>query len=169
MRNVTMAILAMFAFVLAGCTSKTGSMDPIKGAACDVETVALTGVAGSISGLLACSGQDAIVASLEQALGNVNFCATPLQSSSALSAKAMAVGSGWQTIGDVKIPKDGGVKSLAVQPQGIVGGLACPIIVNTVIGYLTSSVPSAWKCTSSADAGAVGSAITAACVAAIPF
>ena len=160
-------VLAIFALGLAGCTS--GSMNPVQQAACDVEKVALTSVSQVIAGALNCSAPDAIEANLEVALGNVSFCQTPLQAPSALATvKALAAGQGWQTIGDIKIPGNG-VKSLAVEPQGVVGAIACPIIVNTVLGYMTSSIPSAWKCSASSSAGSVSAAITAACIAAIPF
>lgn len=162
-------MITLFAGLLSGCTS--GSMSPIGSAVCDVEKVALTGVSQSIAGILNCSAPDAIETSLEQALGNVNFCKTPVQQDSASdTVKALVAGQNWQTIGDIHLPlSQSGAKSLSAAPQGVIGALACPIIVNTVLGYLTSSIRSSWKCSNSASAGTVASAITAACVAAIPF
>jgi hypothetical protein len=168
MIRLCFAIFTMF--MIAGCTK--GSMSPVQSAACDVETAAVGGVAQSIAGILNCSAPDQITASLLTALGNVSFCSTSLQAPSSLAAvKALAAGQSWQTIGDIHLSngKPMSLKAQDVQAQGVVGAIACPIIVNTVVGYLTSAIPSSWNCSGSANAGSVGSAITAACIAAIPF
>jgi hypothetical protein len=125
-------------------------MSPIQAAGCDVETAILGGAASTIASSLSCTNQSAIQASLTTALGNANLCSNPsVASTSAASLKSA-------------------VKS-AAKPQGIVGNIACPIAINTIVGFLSNSIPSAWGCSAAATATSLEAALTAMCETAVPI
>lgn len=123
---------------LSACTTTNPSLQPIQSVGCDAETAVTTAMAGTIATTLNCSNQAAIQSSLQVALGNVNFCAQ------ATAAQAQA-----------KLKK--------VFSKGIVADLACPIVVNVLIGYGTSSVPTVWGCSTSTNASTLSAALTSAC------
>lgn len=52
--------------------------------------------------------------------------------------------------------------------KGIVGSIVCPLAVDAALGLLTSKIPPTWDC-SSQSAGALGAALSAACVGVVPF
>lgn len=137
-------ILPLFLFV--GCTKTTTStLSPIADAGCVVETAVTSGIAGSVATALTCTSVSAIQTSLQAALGNVNLCKT------ATTAQATAA------------------SAKVVTSKGLVGNIACPLAVNTVIGYLTNSIPTAWGCSAGATAASLELALTVACEAAIPL
>lgn len=175
-----LALFLMATVFLSGCTkTATGTMNPIQSAGCAVETVVVASAASSVSSILSCSNQSAIAASLTTALGNVNLCATPVASANATAAMIASakVAPKWSTLGDVTAGDlngagsqvSGQAKAQVAKPMGIVGDIACPIVVNTVIGFATSAIPSSWGCTGSASADSVSAALTAACEAAVPL
>ena len=179
--------LIAVAFALCACSlfksttttsaGTTVTLTPLGGAVCAIESSAAGGIAGSVAGALACSNQAAIVASLEAALGNANLCGASLPAAAPAVAglKAMAVLPQWKTLGDVpasalvKTAVSGQMKAQAVKAMGLVGGIACPIVINTAIGFLSNSVPAAWGCTTSTTIVTVQGALTAACEAAVPI
>lgn len=134
-------------FAVAGCTksSSGGAVNPIKDAGCQAETLVTGAAAGVVASSLTCSNTAAIQASLQAALGNINYCAQ----NSAVSVQVKAS------------------KSL-IKTEGVIASLVCPIAVSTVMGFMTSQVPATWGCTNAADAGVVSVALTAACTA-LPF
>jgi hypothetical protein len=140
--------------LLGGCTSSTttttsgGSMSPIQAAGCDVETAILGGAAQAVATALNCSSVTYVQASLTTALGNANLCANATVSSTKAEAlKAKSV----------------------MKPMGIVGNLACPVAVNTIMGFLSNSIPPGWGCSATANASALSAALTAACESAVPI
>lgn len=147
MKNfLSILAIGIFALVIGGCTkSGSGSINPIKDAGCQAETLVTSAAAGVVASSLSCSHSDAIQASLQAALGNVNYCAANV----AMAAQA-------------KMSKD------AIHTEGVIATLVCPIAVSTVMGFMTSQVPPAWGCSVSGDAGVVSAALTAAC-SALPF
>ena len=147
--KIVLSLLISLMFV-GGCTSSSGSMTPIQAAGCDVESAILGGAATAIATALSCSSVSSVQSSLTTALGNANLCSSSqVASVTASSLKA--------------------AKSAAVKPLGIVGNLACPIAVNTIVGFLSNSIPSAWGCSASTDAASLSTALTAACEAAVPI
>lgn len=162
-------ILLLSFLVLNACTQKPDPgaiLKPIQDAGCAVES-AITGGFGS-EVVSACAGTDAIACgqAFQSALGNVNLCQTPLpQQPPQVAASPAPV---WKKIGDV--PADA-LKSdkLKAVPMGIVGAIACPIAVNTVLGLLTAQIPPACGCKQSLSASQMGSALLSACVAAVPL
>lgn len=151
MKCLAVLSLACLGLFLAGCTSSnSGTVTPIQAAGCDVESAILGGAAGAIASALSCTSTSAIQASLTTALGNANLCAAP--GVAAISAASMK-----------------SAKSAAVKPQGVIGNLACPIAVNTIVGFLSNSVPSAWGCSASASASALAATLTSVCEAAVPL
>jgi hypothetical protein len=173
---IAYAVLAAIT-MFSGCTKPQpgAALNPVQSAGCAVETAVTTAAAGSIMQALSCTNESAIEANLMTALGNVDMCATPLPAvpaapSALMSAKALPKFTkiGDITAGDLQSAK-AQPKALLAKPMGIVGAIACPIVVNTVIGFATSEIPSAWGCSASAGADTVGSALTAACEAAVPL
>lgn len=171
-------IPVLLAFV--GCTSSTtttpsgGSMSPIQAAGCDVETVLLGGASSAVATALSCSNTTAIQTSFTTALGNANFCATPIPptTASGSAAKAKTAEPVWTTIGQIPVSAlhaGTSVEAKAVKTMGVVGSIACPIAINTVIGFLTNSVPAAWGCSATASAAQLETVLTAACEAAVPI
>lgn len=165
--NKYLLILAALGILASGCKSSTPNpvLTALDSAVCDVETT-ITGAVGAAI-VNACKGTGttaACGAGFQSALGNVNLCAMPLPSTLA--------GTGAKTIGSITqsqidAAKKAGVKSLA--PMGIVGSIACPIAVNTGMGYLTAQIPLACGCTISLTASEADADLTAACIAAIPL
>ena len=142
--------IATCVFTLCGCTkTATGSMTPIQAVGCDIQTLVTSGLAASVATALSCTNQTQIQTDLQSAFGNANLCA----------AQAVSTANAAQ----VKAAK------AAAKPMGIVGNIACPIAINTVIGFLSNSVPTTWGCSASATAAALSSALTAACETAIPI
>lgn len=156
MKNALFLITAM-AF-LAGCPKTTttttptggGTMSPIQTAGCDVETAILGTAASAVATALSCTATAAIQSSLTVALGNANLCASPIVSGTTMSALKSEAHS-------------------AAKPMGVVGNLACPIAINTIVGFLSNSVPAAWGCSVSSSASALSATLTAACEAAVPI
>lgn len=152
MRYLIFALLLMITACTSSSTS-SGSMNPITAAGCDVETAVTAGFAGSIATAFTCSNQAAIQSSLQTALGNVNLCAANPSVAAVTSAQITAK------------------KALAkaASPMGIVGSLVCPLAINTIVGFATAQIPTAWGCTASASASDIVAALTTACVAAVPL
>lgn len=150
------------------CSKSSSSMSPIQAAACDVESVATGSVAAAVATAFNCQNQPQIQTDLQTALGNVNFCAASVPAPASLIAGAKMVSKlGDVTKADIDAAKK--AKGLAVKPMGIVGNIACPIILNAGVAYLTQAVPSSWSCTASSSAQTVAQALTIACEAAIPL
>lgn len=147
------------------CTKSGGSVSPIQQVGCDVES-AITGAAGSaIAAAISCSNQAQIASDVQTALGNVNLCNAGI-------ASASLVKPAWSKVGDVTkqdLDKAKGVKSLDVKPMGVVGNIACPIVVNTLLGFATNSIPSSWGCSASTSASSLAQTIVAACELAVPL
>lgn len=169
--------ILLLVIMIAGCSvfknSTTGALTPVGGAVCDIESSLANGLAGSVAGTLACSNQAAIVTSLQSALGNVNLCAAPLPAPASAALKSLDA-SGWKTVGDVpasalKKPASVGLKAEAVKTMGIVGQIACPIAIDTGIGFLSNSIPAAWGCSASVTVQTIQSALIAACELAVPI
>lgn len=130
--------------ILAGCSyfnSKIAPivLTPLEDAGCAIETGLTQGAAQSIALALTCQNQAAIQASLMVAMGNANLCKMVQP---AVSGQAI---------------------------KGIVGNIACPIAVNTIIGYLTNSVPATWGCAQGSSVSQLTSVLTQACEAAVPM
>jgi hypothetical protein len=140
-------LILSFVFLFVGCT-KNGSVTPIQDAGCQAEQLMTAAAASVVASSLTCSGAAAIQTSLQQALGNANYCASSTAASTQVKTTAL--------------------QAKVAQPQGAIATLVCPLAVNVVVGYLSSSVPSAWGCSGSADAGVLGSALSVACLA-IPY
>lgn len=165
-----LVILAVF--LIAGCTSSSPapSMNPLQAAGCDVEQV-ITGAFGNVI-VNQCAGTDAVACggALQVALGNVNVCAAPIPQPAGMAAMSVPK---WHKVGDVtKGDLDAGKQSLKAQdvaPQGIVGAVVCPIAFNAIMGLATGVVPKECGCTKNLDAGGLGAALIAACIAAVPI
>jgi hypothetical protein len=146
-------LLTTMAF-LGGCpktaTAPTGTMSPIQTAGCDVETAILGTAASAVASALSCTGSAAIQASLTVALGNANLCASPIVSGTTMAALKSEA-------------------SAKAKPMGVVGNLACPIAINTIVGFLSNSVPTTWGCSATSSASALVSVLTAACESAVPI
>lgn len=166
--------LSFLCIGLTGCPGSSGTnpiLTPIQDVGCAVES-AITGGFGSLV-VAQCGGTNtaACGAAFQSALGNVNLCTTPLPQATAQAAVAKDATGGWKTVGDIPASalSTPGVQSKAVKPMGIVGGIACPIAVNTVMGVLTAQIPAACGCTTNLSASAISGLLTQACVAAIPL
>lgn len=174
MKFINLFILCAMVGLSAACT-KSATMSPLQAAGCDVEGLGTSAAASAIASVLSCSNAPQIQADLQVALGNVNFCAVDVPAASVASLVAGA--KKYSKLGDVsaadvaaaKAAKPGLVKSEAVKPMGIVGNIACPLIFNVGIGYLTQAVPSGWSCAASASTASVSQALITACEAAIPL
>jgi hypothetical protein len=143
-------LLAAILGILCSCTSSSPSpgsvISPITAVGCSIETAVTAGAASGIATALNCTSQAAIQTSLQLALGNVNFCSYQPQADAAKLAKS------------------------SKQPlKGVLGDIACPVFINTAMGYLTNSVPAAWGCAAGASASAIAAALTTACETAIPY
>lgn len=159
-------VLFPLTLLLAGCP-KSPVLSPIQSVGCAVEQTVSVDLASAIGTSLQCAHTDAIVQSLNAALGNANLCGTPIPASPAAVTAAL-VAPKWGKIGDVT-PGDLGKKSL-VKAQGIVGSIACPIVINVVTGFVSNSVPAAWGCVGpNASIAGLIATLTAGCVAAIPI
>ena len=124
-------------------TTTTAVLTPLEDVGCSIETAVTGGMASTVASALTCTNVAAIQASLVTAMGNVNIC-----------AKAPAV----------TVQSKGLVKT-----QGLIGNIACPIAITTVVGFLTNSIPTTWGCSANATVAALTTALTAACEAAIPI
>jgi hypothetical protein len=154
-KMLLICILSLAAF--AGCTKSSsggGTVTPIQAAGCDIETAILGGASGAISSALSCTNSAAIQASLTTALGNANLCAAP---------GVAAVSSGQMSAAKASM------KSAAAKPMGVIGNIACPIAISTIMGFLSNSIPSAWGCSASASAAGVSAALVSVCEAAVPI
>lgn len=63
-------------------------------------------------------------------------------------------------------------KSLApaeVTSKGVIGSLACPIAVNAIMGLAATKIPTSWGCSPTATTAALSTALSAACIAVVPF
>lgn len=171
-----MRYLLLVLLVLAGCKSNQPSpiIQPIKDMACAVEKSVAGGIAQAVASSLTCAHSDVMQADLQAAFGNANMCAAPVPVPAPAPGVASAMAAPmWKTIGDVPgdalKPKDG-MKAQDVKPMGIIGSIACPIAVNSAIGFLSNSLPEKWGCTGpNASFAALISAATAACLAAVPI
>lgn len=158
-------LLALAFMTLVGCSGGV-TVNPLQAAGCDVETVITSAFGGVIVNQCAGTDADACGQALLVALGNVNMCATPVPQPASLAGVAK-----WKTVGDINKGdlKPGGVSTEAVKPQGIVGGIVCPLAYSTIVGLVTGVVPKACGCTKNLDAGALGTALVAACISAVPI
>ena len=59
--------------------------------------------------------------------------------------------------------------SQAVTPNGPIGSIACPIVVNAAIGLAATKIPSSWECSPTATIATLSTALSAACTAVVPF
>lgn len=146
MKYLSLAILCLG--VMACKSSTSSSISPIQAVGCDIETAVIGAEAGAIATLLTCANQTQISTDLQTALGNANLCAQPgvaAVSMPQLKAKASA------------------------KPMGIIGNIACPLVINVAIGYATQAVPASWSCTTGASAASLAAALTAACETAVPL
>jgi hypothetical protein len=160
------AIIIAF-FGMAACTksSTPGSVTPIQSVGCAVESAVTSAAATTIAASISCSNQAQIATDIQNALGNVNLCAAGVA-----PAPAALVGPKWSKVGDVsKQDLDKAKASKGLAPMGIVGQIACPIVVNTLLGFATNSIPVSWGCSASTSAASLGAVITSACEAAIPL
>ena len=168
-----LTFFCIFATVFfAGCTKPApgGSVTPIQSAGCAVETAVVGGAASAVASVLSCSNAAAIQASLTVALGNVSLCATPVPSAPTGATLALIAGAAnWHTIGDISAGDLEVSKSSVKGVKGVIGAMVCPLVVNTVVGFGTSLVPTSWGCTGSAAANTLGAALAAACIAAVPL
>ncbi len=165
-------IMSLAILFLGACTKSGPSpiLQPIADAGCAVESAITGGFGAEV--VSACAGTDAAAcgAAFQTALGNVNLCQAPIPAPPAGTLKA-ADAPEWKRVGDVTFDqlKGKAKASAAVMPQGIIGAIACPMAVQTVLGLLTASIPTACGCTKNLNAGQMGSALIAACVAAVPI
>lgn len=140
-------------------------MTALNSAGCDVESAITSTIGGAV--LSACQGSGtaaACGAAFQTSLGNVNLCAAGIPAAS-LSKDAK-----WTKVGDVTAGDLSQGKGKAkLSTMGVVGAIACPIAVNTIMGYLTSQIPLACGCTVSLTASQADQAIVAACEAAVPI
>lgn len=160
-------LLGLFVFATACTKSSTpGSLNPIQQVGCDVES-AITSAAGTaIAAAISCSNQSQIATDVQNALGNVNLCNAGLQSASLAALSKPA----WLKVGDIsKQDIDKAKASKGLAPMGVVGNIACPIVVNTLLGFATNSIPASWGCSASTSASGLGQIIVSACEAAIPL
>lgn len=143
MKLFLLFLISLGVLTLSGCAffqSKIApALAPLESAGCAIETGLSGSGATAIATALTCTNQAAIQASLLVALGNANLC-------------------------KLVVPPAGAVKT-----QGLVGSLACPIAVNTIIGFLTNSVPTTWGCAQGASVSALVLSLTAACEASVPI
>lgn len=168
-------ILAGALMLAVGCKTSSTSTNPvltaIESAGCDVES-AVTGAIGTAV-VSACKGTGtaaACGAAFQTSLGNVNFCAIPLPATA--SVALLANPAVWKKLGDIPasaLKSTGGVKPQNMSPMGLVGNIACPIGINTSMGYLTAQIPLACGCTISLTASQIDSDLTTACEAAVPI
>lgn len=167
--NKAFIFLATLAIVIGGCKSSTNPVvQALNTAGCDVESAMTTAFASAV--VVACKGTgtaEACGSAFQTSLGNVNLCATPVPS----SMKVASLTANWKTIGDIpgSALKKGAVKADALAPMGVIGGLICPLGINTVMGYMTAQIPLACGCTVSLTASELDSDLVAACTAAIPL
>lgn len=172
---------AALCFLATGCslfesssTSSSGTttvtLTPVGGVVCDIESTVATGLAGSIASALNCTSQSAIVSSLEAALGNANLCGVSTSSSVAqaqiFKAEVAVLNPAWKTLGDIPasaLGQSSAIKSKAVFSKGVIGSIACPIVIETSVGYLSNVVPTGWGCTSSTTMASIESALTTEC------
>lgn len=125
---------------IMGCTSKTTTPtpNPISTIGCDVETSLSSAFATSLSGILSCTNTNVIQTDLLGYLGKANLCA---QSSNALIKS----------------------KSL-VSPKGVIGGIICPIAVQSAMAAVGTKTPVTWGCNPAASTGSAASALTTVCL-----
>ena len=164
-RLANIAIIIAF-FGMAACTksSTPGSVTPIQSAGCAVESAITGAAATTIAAAISCSNQTQIATDIQNALGNVNLC------SAGIAAPAQLAGPKWSKVGDVsKQDIDKAKASKGLAPMGVVGNIACPIVVNTLLGFATNSIPASWGCSASTSASSLGQVIVSACEAAIPL
>lgn len=169
MKLLLVLISCVFMF---GC-KQNPVLSPIQDAGCAIETAVSGGLAGAVSGALQCSHPDVVAQQLQSAFGNANLCQAPVPAP-AQAALVAGVAPKFSKVGDVsdadlKAAKSG-LHANMVKPQGVVGSVACPIAINAAVGFLSNSVPAAWGCTGpNATISGLVSALTAACVAAVPL
>lgn len=60
-------------------------------------------------------------------------------------------------------------KAQGVRPLGVVGNIACPIAIPSIMGFLTSEIPAACGCTQSIGASGFNAALISGCEEAVPF
>lgn len=155
-------LLILFGFLAIfemGCTSSStgSSISPISAAVCDVESAITSAEAVAIASLLTCSNESTIQSSLQTALGNANLCSNA--SISAATAAQIASAKAAHAVKTAGMPVS----------KAVIGDLACPIVVNVLIGFGTSSIPTSWGCSASSTASSFMAALTTACESAVPF
>lgn len=157
-----MKLLILTILLLGVACTKSGTMSPIQSAGCAVESAVTSAAATSIAAALSCTNQAQIATDVQNALGNVNLCATNVAVAS-LAPK-------YSKVGDVsKQDLDAAKGKNLIKPMGVVGNIACPIVVNTLLGFATNSIPSSWGCSSSTTASALTATIIAGCEAVVPL
>lgn len=169
----TFAMLAGIVLTGTACSSSSSSnpvLVALDSAGCDVEAAITGGIGQSI--VSACKGTGtaaACSAAYQTALGNVNLCSVQVSSAAALVAGVKS----FKKIGDVTAADlskaKGSVKAQVAKPMGLVGSIACPIAVNTIMGYLTAQIPLACGCTVSLTASQADVDLVNACQIAVPL
>lgn len=131
---------AIFSF---GCksTAPTGSGGAI---GCSVETIVTTAAAGAIAAADSCTNVSQIQTDIQAALGSINMCAAAAVQTQMVSLK----------------------KKQGDKFQGIVGSIVCPLATDAIMSLIGTKTPATWGCSGSAS---VSSAISAACIAAVPI
>ncbi len=116
-------------------------LQPVVHKACEDETKAINAVVASMDSVLHCKSAEVCI---KAALGNADICK---YSPAALVAEGK------------------------VAAKGLVGNIVCPVATAAALGFLSNSIPESCGCELTADvnASAVAAALTAACVAAVPY
>lgn len=137
-------LMTVMAFLMFGCTkSSTSSLTPIQAAGCDVESLVTSGFASAVASALTCTNTTQIQTDLQTAFGNANLCQGQVAAATMAQLKAKGVS------------------------KGIVGSIACPIAINTAVGYLSNSIPTTWGCSAAATAASLSATLTTLCEGAV--
>ncbi len=172
-------IAAITALGLTGCPPKAGAPSPIlqvvSTVVCPVEQAIASPlglyVAQQCAGdqSLDSSGYSNCGAAFLSALGAVDLCNQPVPASAQTpEMKALvSVHPEWKVIGDIPASAlkgaQGQVIKQAVSKMGIISGIVCPLVVPTILGFLTPVLPPACKCTQSLSSGTINSGLSLAC------
>jgi hypothetical protein len=160
MKFVLAFIMMVTVLVFTGCNKNKGSDTPASGdvaatpapsIGCNIEQSIVGAVASGLSSQLGCTNVDAVKTDLLKATGKVNLCAS--------------IKTAQDTVKSVKAQGTG----KTIDEKGIIGDIACPLLVNGLVSVGLSKVPDAWGCSGGTSVDMVKAKVTALCRANIPL
>jgi hypothetical protein len=143
MNKFLLSTCLLFGVVACTSTTPTPAPNPVQDVVCPLETTVTTAIVPPLAQSLSCANQAQMTADIQKALNVGNFCpVATAQQNLNLHYKAG------------KLPV-----------KGPIANVACPVVVDAVIGLVGSKLPASWQCTASTSpsAATISTLITGYC------